>query len=141
MGGWVYIMTNKHDGVLYIGVTADLPARVMQHRTGKGSAFCRRYGLDRLVYAEPYSDIHDAIVREKAMKAWKRAWKIELIENSNPDWGDLFERLAWPTAIPAFAGMTMRGQPSQPPALPHHPSDDLDILRTHLDRGGKRGSG
>jgi putative endonuclease len=94
MGGWVYIMTNKRDGVLYIGVTADLPARVMQHRTGKGSAFCRRYGLDRLVYAEPCSDIEDAIRREKAMKAWKRAWKIELIEKANPRWDDYFEHLA-----------------------------------------------
>ncbi|MCB2088940.1 MAG: GIY-YIG nuclease family protein [Sphingomonadaceae bacterium] len=90
MGGWVYIMTNKHDGVLYIGVTADLPARIMQHRTGKGSAFCRRYGLDRLVYAEPHGSIVDAIAREKAMKAWK----IELIEEVNPEWRDLFEDIA-----------------------------------------------
>ena len=65
----------------------------MQHRTGKGSAFCRRYGLDRLVYAEPYPDILDAIAREKAMKAWKRASKIDLIETTNPGWNDLFEHL------------------------------------------------
>ncbi|GAA4769311.1 GIY-YIG nuclease family protein [Stakelama sediminis] len=93
MGGWVYILTNKRDGVLYIGVTADLAARMMQHRNGIGSAFCRRYGLKRLVYAEPHSDIAAAIVREKAMKAWKRVWKIELIETNNPHWDDLFERL------------------------------------------------
>ena len=93
MGGWVYILTNKRDGVLYIGVTADLPARIMQHRNGKGSAFCRRYGINRLDYAEEHGDIHDAITREKAMKAWKRAWKIELIESANPEWDDLFERL------------------------------------------------
>ncbi|MBI1402547.1 MAG: GIY-YIG nuclease family protein [Porphyrobacter sp.] len=93
MGGWVYIMTNKRGGVLYIGVTADLPARIMQHRQGKGSAFCRRYGLDRLAYAEPHADITDAIAREKAMKAWKRSWKIELIEKTNPEWDDLFERI------------------------------------------------
>ncbi|PZT85852.1 MAG: excinuclease ABC subunit C [Citromicrobium sp.] len=96
MGGWVYIMTNKRDGVLYIGVTADLPARIVQHREGKGSAFCHRYGLDRLVYAEPHENIHDAITREKAMKAWKRAWKIELIEQTNPEWSDLFQHLAIP---------------------------------------------
>ncbi|WP_338466603.1 GIY-YIG nuclease family protein [Novosphingobium sp. ZN18A2] len=96
MGGWVYIMANKRDAVLYIGVTSDLPARVMQHRTGNGSAFCRRYGLDRLVYAEPHPDIQGAIAREKALKAWKRAWKIELIENANPEWSDLFEHLALP---------------------------------------------
>jgi putative endonuclease len=93
MGGWVYIMTNKRDGVLYVGVTADLPARIMQHRTGQGSAFCRRYGLNRLVYAEPLESIYEAITREKAMKAWKRAWKVELIEKLNPAWDDLFEQL------------------------------------------------
>jgi len=90
IGGWVYVMTNKRDGVLYIGVTADLPDRVMQHRQGKGSAFCRKYGLDRLIYAEQHSRIEHAIAREKAMKAWKRDWKIELIERSNPNWDDLF---------------------------------------------------
>ena len=94
MGGWVYMMTNKRDGVLYIGVTSDLAVRVDQHRMGKGSAFCRRYGLTRLVHAEEFEDITDAIAREKAMKAWKRAWKIKLIEQSNPRWDDMSERLA-----------------------------------------------
>lgn len=89
MAGWVYVMSNKPRGVLYIGVTADLAFRIEQHRSGKGSAFCRRFGLDRLVHAEPYDNISDAIAREKAMKAWKRAWKIELIEHGNPDWRDL----------------------------------------------------
>ncbi|KWV96135.1 GIY-YIG nuclease family protein [Erythrobacter sp. AP23] len=92
MGGWVYILSNRRDGVLYIGVTADLAARMVQHRSGKGSAFCRRYGLTRLIHAEEYEDISDAIAREKAMKAWKRAWKIELVERANPEWDDLFER-------------------------------------------------
>ena len=90
MSAWVYIMSNRKDGVLYIGVTADLSQRIMQHREGKGSAFCRRYGLTRLVYAEEHDSIEDAIAREKAMKAWKRAWKIELIEGVNPGWDDLF---------------------------------------------------
>ena len=93
MGGWVYIVTNKRDGVLYIGVTTDLSVRILQHRQGSGSAFCRRYGLDRLVYAEPHAEITDAIVREKAMKAWKRAWNIDLIEKANPEWLDLFEQI------------------------------------------------
>jgi len=92
-GGWTYIMTNRPRGVLYIGVTADLPARTWQHRNGKGSAFCRRYKLTRLVHAEWHDSIGDAIAREKAMKAWKRAWKIELIEQSNPQWLDLWEQL------------------------------------------------
>nr|WP_233996584.1 MULTISPECIES: GIY-YIG nuclease family protein [unclassified Erythrobacter] len=83
-------MSNRKDGVLYIGVTSDLSRRIIQHREGKGSAFCRRYGLTRLVYAEEHDSIGDAIAREKAMKAWKRAWKIELIEGVNPAWDDLF---------------------------------------------------
>ena len=90
MSAWVYIMSNRRDGVLYIGVTADLSRRIVQHREGKGSAFCRRYGLTRLVYAEEHDSIEDAIAREKAMKAWKRAWKIELIEGVHPEWDDLF---------------------------------------------------
>ncbi|MBE5073537.1 GIY-YIG nuclease family protein [Erythrobacteraceae bacterium E2-1 Yellow Sea] len=93
MGGWVYIMSNKREGVLYIGVTSDIAARVLQHRQGKGSSFCRRYGLNMFVHAEEYPDIESAIAREKAMKAWKRAWKIELIEQANPDWADLYERI------------------------------------------------
>ena len=93
MSAWVYIMSNRKDGVLYIGVTSDLSRRIVQHREGKGSAFCRRYGLKRLVYAEEHDSIGDAIAREKAMKAWKRAWKIELIEGVNPAWDDLFDVL------------------------------------------------
>jgi putative endonuclease len=93
MGGWVYILSNKPGGTLYTGVTADLAARMMQHRAGTGSAFCRRYGIKHLVHAEPYDDIRDAIARKKAIKAWKRAWKVELIEAANPDWQDLFDRM------------------------------------------------
>ncbi|BBI20370.1 excinuclease ABC subunit C [Qipengyuania flava] len=91
MSAWVYIMSNRKDGVLYIGVTSDLSRRIVQHREGKGSVFCRRYGLKRLVYAEEHDGIEEAIAREKAMKAWKRAWKIELIEAVNPAWDDLFD--------------------------------------------------
>ena len=90
-GGWVYILTNKRGGVLYIGVTADLAARMHQHRAGTGSAFCRRYGLAMLVFAERHEQIEAAIAREKAMKAWQRAWKINAIEEANPYWEDLFE--------------------------------------------------
>ena len=92
-GGWVYIMTNGPYGTLYIGVTADLAARIFQHREGRGSDFCRRYGLTRLVYCEPYERIDDAIAREKAMKAWKREWKIALIEKANPEWVDMFDHI------------------------------------------------
>ena len=92
-GGWVYIITNAPYGTLYIGVTADLPARISQHRNGEGSRFCRRYGLTRLVYCEAYEQIEDAIAREKAMKAWQRRWKIRLIEQANPKWDDLFDHI------------------------------------------------
>ena len=92
-GGWTYIMTNRPRGVLYIGVTASLPERVWQHRNGTGSSFCKRYKLDRLVYAEEHASIQEAIAREKAMKAWKRDWKIELIEQTNPQWLDLWDSI------------------------------------------------
>ena len=85
MSAWIYIMSNRKDGVLYIGVTSDLSRRIVQHREGKGSAFCRRYGLKRLVYAEEHDSIEEAIAREKAMKAWKRAWKIEATPRKHPD--------------------------------------------------------
>jgi putative endonuclease len=88
-GGWTYILTNKPGGVLYIGVTSNLPARMAQHQAGTGSAFCRKYGLKRLVLAERHATIVEAIAREKALKAWKREWKIRLIEEANPGWEDL----------------------------------------------------
>ena len=93
-GGWVYIMTNKPRGLPYVGVTAHLAARVHQHRIDRGSAFCRKYGLKTLVLAEQYDTISEAITREKQLKTWQREWKIALIEASNPDWSDLYERLA-----------------------------------------------
>ncbi|WP_375402022.1 GIY-YIG nuclease family protein [uncultured Sphingomonas sp.] len=93
-GGWTYMMTNRPNGILYVGVTAYLAQRVDQNRTGKGSAFCRRYGIDKLVLAEPHELITDAIAREKALKAWKRAWKVRLIEETNPEWLDLFDLIA-----------------------------------------------
>jgi putative endonuclease len=87
-------MTNHVRGVLYIGVTADIAARIAQHRNGEGSAFCRRYRLTRLVFAEHHDTIDDAIKREKMLKTWKRVWKIALIEEANPAWRDLWDDLA-----------------------------------------------
>jgi len=92
-GGWTYIMTNHVRGVLYVGVAADLAARVAQHRAGQGSAFCRKYRLRRLVLAERHDTIDDAIRREKLLKTWKRAWKIELIEQATAEWRDLWEEM------------------------------------------------
>jgi len=79
-GGWVYLLTNRKHGALYTGVTSDIAARMVQHREHKGSAFCREHGIDRLVHVEHSDRIEDAITREKAIKKWRRAWKIDLIE-------------------------------------------------------------
>ena len=89
MGGWVYMVTNKPHGVLYTGVTADLPARIEQHRTGRGSKFAKRYHCSRLVYAEWHERIEDAIAREKAIKEWPRLWKLRLIQEANPTWEEI----------------------------------------------------
>lgn len=89
-GGYVYILANRRNGALYTGVTADIASRMVQHKAGEGSKFCREYGIDRLVYVEATERIDDAIAREKAIKKWRRAWKIALIEKCNPEWRDLF---------------------------------------------------
>ena len=92
-GGWVYIMADRYRGTLYVGVTANLPARIYQHRQGEGSDFCRCYGLTRLVWAEQGDSIEACIAHEKRLKKWRREWKIELIEKGNPNWQDLFGSL------------------------------------------------
>ena len=93
-GGWLYIMADRYRGTMYVGVTANLAARITQHREGTGSDFCARYGLTQLVWAEPGEDIAACIAHEKRIKRWRREWKFELIERGNPDWTDLFETLA-----------------------------------------------
>ncbi|MEO9634092.1 MAG: GIY-YIG nuclease family protein [Parasphingorhabdus sp.] len=89
----VYILASKRNGTLYIGVTGNLAARVFAHRSGKGSEFTRKYRTTRLVHIEPYTDVREAIAREKALKKWNRGWKLRLIEEGNPDWDDLFDTL------------------------------------------------
>ena len=91
--GYVYIMASKRNGTLYIGVTAVLLARIWQHREGIVEGFTKRYGCKILVWFEEFADIETAIRREKQMKEWRRAWKLQLIEASNPDWNDLFPSL------------------------------------------------
>jgi len=92
-GGWVYIMTNKPNGTLYIGVTSDLRRRAYEHRNGAVEGFTKRYGLTLLVHAERYDDTRFAIQRETSLKRWRRSWKLELIAASNPDWADLYETI------------------------------------------------
>jgi putative endonuclease len=88
---YVYILASKRNGTLYIGVTNDLARRVEEHRVGAPGSFTTRYGVTRLVWFEAYGDVEEAILRETRMKKWKRAWKIEVIEAMNPEWGDLIE--------------------------------------------------
>jgi len=89
----VYIMTNRKNGALYVGVTSDLKRRAWEHRQGLVEGFSKRYGLKRLVYFELHPTMASAIQREKQLKAWKRAWKIDLIQKENPNWNDLFHLL------------------------------------------------
>ncbi|MBR0553454.1 GIY-YIG nuclease family protein [Sphingomonadaceae bacterium LXI357] len=86
-------MTNGPSGTLYIGVTADPAARIHQHRSGTGPAFCREHGPTRLVHLEPHPTIAEAIARERALKRWKRGWKLNLIGRQNPDWRNLWDDL------------------------------------------------
>ncbi len=90
MAGYIYIVTNKKRGVLYIGVTARLKERIVQHKESLIPGFTQKYKTNKLVYFEEYSDIRDAITREKRLKKWNRDWKIHLIEKMNPEWRDFF---------------------------------------------------
>ncbi|MGH7036950.1 MAG: GIY-YIG nuclease family protein [Stellaceae bacterium] len=92
-GGWVYIVTNRRDGTLYVGVTSDLARRAWEHREGVVEGFTRKYRLKRLVWVERHDDIVSAIQREKNIKHWPRLWKIDLIKAQNPDWSDLYHQL------------------------------------------------
>lgn len=91
--GWVYILTNKPYGTLYVGVTSDLRSRLEQHRRGLVDGFTKRYGLGRLVYCERHELVAQAIQREKTIKHWVRQWKINAIEAQNPTWRDLTDEI------------------------------------------------
>lgn len=94
MKHYVYIITNKKEGVLYIGETIDLKKRIYQHKNKvHPTTFSARYNLDKLVYFEEYKTKEDAKLREKQMKKWNRDWKIKLIEKSNPNWEGLYKNL------------------------------------------------
>ena len=94
MSGWVYFMTNKPNGVLYVGVTSNLARRIFEHREGALPGFTKRYGLTKLVYYEAFDDITNAIQREKTIKHYSRAWKVGLVLEINRDWRDLYADLA-----------------------------------------------
>jgi len=89
----VYILTNKPNGVLYIGVTSNLSGRLDKHQNTQEPSFVKKYKLEKLIYAEEFNSIADAIAREKQLKNWQRQWKIELIKKDNPNWDDWTKRL------------------------------------------------
>jgi len=100
----VYILSSKRNGTLYVGVTSDLIGRIWQHRTDEIEGFTKQYGVHVLVYFEFYSAMEDAIQREKRVKRWRRAWKLALIEEHNPDWYDLY-----PGLVPGAGSPLSRG--------------------------------
>lgn len=89
----VYILANKRNGTLYTGVTSDLIQRIWQHKNGEIDGFTKKYGVHILVYFELFESMYDAIAREKAIKKWKREWKLSLIEIKNPYWRDLWNEI------------------------------------------------
>ena len=89
----VYILASKRNGTLYVGVTSDLAQRIWQHKRGEAEGFTRRYHVHTLVWYEPHPTMESAIMREKQIKEWKRAWKLRLIETTNPQWRDLYDGL------------------------------------------------
>lgn len=112
----VYILASQKGGTLYVGVTSDLPHRAAQHRDGALPSFTKKYGVKRLVHIEYFDTAELAIAREKKLKHWLRAWKIALIEASNPDWRDL---------SPELAGMTeLAGTPAWVLGSAAQPEDD-----------------
>lgn len=98
---FVYIMASQRNGTLYIGVTNDVMRRAWEHKEGNVEGFTKRYGVKTLVYYDTFEDIDEAIIREKQLKKWNRAWKLRLIEEKNPDWHDLYEDLVALETTPA----------------------------------------
>jgi putative endonuclease len=90
---YVYLLASQRNGTLYIGVTNNLVRRVYEHREGAVEGFTDRYGVKTLVHFEEFADVRLAIQREKTLKKWPRAWKLDLIEKSNPQWRDLYEEI------------------------------------------------
>lgn len=86
----MYILANKPNGALYIGATSNLQQRVWQHKNDLVDGFSKKYAVHTLVYFEPFDDMYSAICRERQLKRWNRAWKIQLIESNNPKWLDLY---------------------------------------------------
>lgn len=114
-GPCVYILANTRRGTLFLGVTAHLPQRLWWHRDGASPSFTRRYRAYRLVWFEPQPSMQAALAREKALRRWRRGWKVSLVEASNPDWRDLAPRVAATreAATPAAPARPAQGPPAR----------------------------
>jgi putative endonuclease len=97
---YVYILCSKRNGTLYTGVTSDLIKRVYEHKNGLVDGFTKKYSIHRLVWYEVHGNAETAIPREKQIKKWNRDWKLELIEQENPDWKDLYDELVNSSGLP-----------------------------------------
>ncbi|MCH8999150.1 MAG: GIY-YIG nuclease family protein [Proteobacteria bacterium] len=93
MAYYVYLMASKRNGTLYVGVTNDLVRRAYEHREGQADGFTKKYAVKNLVYFEVFEEVREAIQRERNLKHWRRAWKIDLIERGNPQWNDLYDTI------------------------------------------------
>lgn len=102
--GFVYILASQRNGTLYVGVTSDLARRLHEHRNALNPGFTSRYRVHTLVHVETFDDIRDAIAREKQLKRWNRAWKLRLIETTNPQWHDLAPMLEPRSGSPPSRG-------------------------------------
>ena len=116
---YVYILTSRRNGTLYVGVTNNLIRRVFEHRNNLVKGFTEKYGVHTLAYYEDCQSIESAIRREKQLKEWQRKWKLSLIEETNPEWRDLYDEIAPGFRLPAcagtgFAGMTGFWRPTHP---------------------------
>ncbi len=123
----VYMMSNRRHGTIYVGVTSRLPARIGQHREGRIPGFTQDHGLKRLVWYEPHETMSHAIRREKSLKKYRRDWKINLIEQQNPNWDDLFPALTGDIGLPLSPS-----SPAEPPSHRHpRPSPQGELPGTH----------
>ena len=115
---WTYVLAGKARGTLYVGVTSGLIFRVEQNRAGKGSAFTRKYRVYMLVWYEEFANVREAIQREKTIKHYTRAWKINLIERTNPHWLDLYPTLPGVAPVPTLLPRGWLG--------PRHPRNESE---------------
>ena len=112
MAHYVYLLASKKHGTLYLGVTNDLVRRSYEHKSKSAYGFSKRYDVDKLVWFEIYDDAITAITREKELKKWRRDWKIRLIEESNPNWDDLYPGIVrWSLAKARHSGASRSDEP------------------------------